>query len=98
MVAQFDSSVGFVRTLEEAFSKDGRPINFLDRSLVALLLDQDVQLTPLAAIKSRIAEGHITEDTLMFNNMVSTKEDLATGWIIPARNSWLARYFPKVQV
>lgn len=93
-----DSSVGFVRALEEAFSKAGQPVSFLDRTLVALLYDDEVHLVPLTDIKSHITEGRIAADTLMFNNLVSTKGNLKEQWIVPAQDSWLARYFPKVQV
>lgn len=83
-----DSSVHFVQSLEEQFN-----ISFMDRSKVAFIIDGEVYLEPLPQVKNRIAEGFINEDTLTFNNLIDKKEDLETKWIIPAKKSWLNRYF-----
>lgn len=91
-----DSSVGFVRALEEAFSKNGSPINFFDRTQIAFLRDDTVQLLPLAQVKSQLADGSITPDARMFNNVINTKADLENHWLVAVQDSWLARYLPKV--
>ena len=92
-----DSSVGFVRALEEAFGKHGNPISFLNRTLVAFFQNNTVRLVPLADIKSQIADGRILPDTRMFNNVIDTKAALKDRWLVAAQDSWLVRYFPKVQ-
>jgi hypothetical protein len=38
-----------------------------------------------------LSRGFITADTLFFNNVVLTKEELENSWITPAKDSWLAK-------
>ena len=83
-----DKSVQFIRELEEAFQ-----ISLLDRSQVAFYHNGQVRLSQLSALKMKIDGGTITEDTLIFNNLVNRKADLADKWIIPAKDSWVKRYF-----
>jgi hypothetical protein len=63
-------------------------VNFFDRTQVALLIDNTVQLFPLKEVKQKKMQA----DTLMFNNLVSSKGELSSGWMQPAGKSWLARY------
>jgi hypothetical protein len=35
--------------------------------------------------------GFISGDSLYFNNLVQTKEELENSWIIPVKDSWLAK-------
>lgn len=83
-----DTSVHFIRELEGAFQ-----ISLLDRSLVAFYDTDQVRIFPLSELKMKIDRGTITEDTLIFNNLVHRKADLADKWIIPARDSWVKKYF-----
>ena len=92
-----DSSVGFVRSVEEAFGNRGEPISFFDRTLIAFYQDHSVKLVPLAEAKQQIADGRISPDTYTFNNLVGTKAELEDRWLVTTKDSWLARYLPKVQ-
>ena len=92
-----DSSVGFVRAIEEALSTSGQTVSFFDRTLIAFYQDDTVRLVPLPDAKTQIATGHIASDTLTFNNLVGTKGDLEDQWLVPIKDSWLARHLPKVQ-
>lgn len=83
-----DTSVAFIRELENALQ-----VNFFDRSKVALLHNDEVRLENMQDIKKKVEEGHITEDTLTFNNLVEKKKDLDDNWVVPAKKSWLNRYF-----
>lgn len=83
-----DSSVHFIQSLEHKFQ-----VNFFDRSKVAFVVNNEVFLESLPNIKKKIAEGEIKEDTLTFNNLVDRKEDLESNWVIPAKKSWMKRYF-----
>jgi hypothetical protein len=38
-----------------------------------------------------IVHGMITPDTLFFNNVVLNRSELETKWIVPVKESWLAR-------
>lgn len=83
-----DSSVAFVRALEKELE-----VSFTDRSKVAFVLDGNVYLEALPALKSSIEKGRITADTQTFNNLVSNKQELEEKWLLPAGETWLKRYF-----
>lgn len=91
-----DSSVGFVRSVADALSKAGSPVDFFDRTLVAFWKDNSVALVPLGQAKQQIAAGEVSADAYMFNNVIATKAALEDEWKVPVRASWLARYLPKV--
>jgi hypothetical protein len=83
-----DSSVNFIRSLEKDFE-----VSFLDRSKVAFIIEDRVYLESLPNLKKKISEGFINEETPVFNNLINKKIELEKSWIIPARNSWLNKYF-----
>lgn len=83
-----DSSVAFVQALEKELD-----VSFTDRSKVAFVLNGDVYLEALPALKSSIEAGKITAETQTFNNLVSNKQELDERWLLPARETWLKRYF-----
>ena len=83
-----DSSVNFIRSLESDFN-----ISFLDRSKVAFLINGQVTLESLLSLKNKVSEGIFTEETLVFNNLINKKIELENNWIVPAKNSWLNKYF-----
>jgi hypothetical protein len=83
-----DKSVQFIRTLENNYG-----INFLDRSKIAYYKDEKILISSFKELKMKIDNGTITRDTLIFNNLVERKGDLEENWIIPARDSWINKYF-----
>ena len=83
-----DDSVRFIRELENMYD-----ISFLDRSKIAFYIDQKIQILSIQKLKMKIDAGIITKDTLIFNNLVNKKGDLEHNWIIPAKDSWIKKYF-----
>ena len=83
-----DSSVTFVKQLEQAFGN-----SFFDRTQVAFLLEGKVHLTAMSKVKEKIKNGSIGKDTLTFNNLVTSKQDLEAQWLTPVKETWLKRYF-----
>ncbi len=83
-----DSSVNFIRELEKEFT-----VQFLDRTQLAFYQEDNVIRVPLQDIKNKVANGEITAGTLFFNNLVQSKSDLEKAWLLPASNTWLAKYF-----
>lgn len=83
-----DSSVGFIRAVANDYQVD-----LFDRSKVAFLVNNEVYLTPLQSIKTKVEEGTITEETFTFNNLLTNKESFEKQWLTPAKNTWLSRYF-----
>ena len=84
-----DSSVRFIKELEKRFG-----VEFFNRTSLAFVVKDKVQLLPMNQVPYAISNGFINEDTVYFNNLVSTKESLEKDWIIPVRDSWLAKRFP----
>jgi hypothetical protein len=82
-----DSSVRAIKELEALTGLD-----LLNRKFVPFLKDNAVFLLDLSRLKQFYAEGMWDEHTLTFDNMVTSKADLETKWIIPAGATWLKRY------
>ncbi len=80
-----DTKVRFVQLLQQKIG-----VNFFDRSLVAILDNDEVTLVPLQELKQR--KVSVGEDTLTFNNLITTKGQLNSDWKQPAGKSWLSRY------
>lgn len=81
-----DSSVRFVKSLEQQFRVD-----FFDRGNLTFIIKDKIQVLPLNQLQYAWDNGFINADTLYFNNTVQTREELEKGWIIPVKDSWLAR-------
>lgn len=81
-----DSSVRFIKALGEKFNVD-----FFDRTQLAFVIKNEIQLLPFTQVEYALAHDFITTETLYFNNLVSTKKELEENWIIPVKESWLAK-------
>jgi hypothetical protein len=81
-----DSSVRLIKDIEQRFN-----VNMFDRTTLAFMVKDKVQLLPLSQLQHAYDNQFISTDTLYFNNLVQTKEELETNWIIPIKDSWLAR-------
>jgi hypothetical protein len=81
-----DSSVHLIKKLEQKYSA-----SLLDRTQLAFIVNQKVQLLPLAQLTYAVEKNFINGDTLYFNNTVANKSELLHNWIIPVKESWLQR-------
>jgi len=84
-----DSSVRFIKELGEHFHVD-----FFNRTNLALIVTYKIQTLPLSQLNYAFENGFVTADTLFFNNVVTTKEQLENEWLIPVKDSWLAKKLP----
>jgi hypothetical protein len=84
-----DNSVRLIKDIEQRFS-----VNMFDRTTLAFVVKDKIQLLPLSQLQYAVDNGFITADTLYFNNLVQTKEELESKWIIPVKESWLMRKIP----
>jgi hypothetical protein len=87
-----DSSVHIIKQIEEQFS-----VNMFDRQMLAFLVKEKIQLLPLTQINYAIENNYIDTDTLYFNNLVSTKQELLEKWIITVKESWLTSRIKTLQ-
>ena len=83
-----DSSVRLIKDIEQKFG-----VNMFDRTTLAFVVKDKVQLLPLSQLQYAVVNGFINTDTLYFNNLVQTKEELENKWIIPVKESWLFKRF-----
>jgi hypothetical protein len=84
-----DSSVRMIKDIEQRYG-----VNLFDRTSLAFVVkdksgNDRVELLPLSQLPYAAENGFITADTLYFNNLVQTKEELEKNWIIPVKDSWL---------
>lgn len=79
-----DSSVRLIKEIEQQFS-----VNMFDRITLAFVVKDKVQLLPFSQLQYAVENEFINGDTLYFNNLVQTKNELENNWIIPVKNSWL---------
>lgn len=80
-----DSSVRLIKELEKIFNVD-----LFDRLTLAFVVKNEVQLLPFTQLRHAIENNFLTKETLYFNNLVATKEDLENKWLRPMSESWLA--------
>ena len=84
-----DSSVRLIKEIEARYR-----VNMFDRTTLAFVVQDksgsyQTQLLPVAQLQYAVDNGFISGDTLYFNNLVQTKEELENNWLIPLKESWL---------
>jgi hypothetical protein len=79
-----DSSVRLIKDIEQRFA-----VNMFDRTTLAFIVKEKVELLPLSQLQYAVDNGFISTETLYFNNLVQTREELEKNWIIPVKESWL---------
>ena len=80
-----DGSVRFVKELGQQFGVD-----FFNRQQLAFIVNGKIEVLPMSQLNYAFENGFLTGDTLYFNNLAGTKEQLERGWIVPVKTSWLA--------
>jgi len=80
-----DRSVHFIKNLEQEYS-----ISLLNRTLIAYKVDDENEIVtlPQEEFIGLVAQGALSKDTIVFNNLVTTKQDLETKWEVPLKQSW----------
>ncbi|MDX2048907.1 MAG: hypothetical protein SFU87_19115 [Chitinophagaceae bacterium] len=81
-----DSSVRLMKEIEKRFN-----VQLFDRQLLAFVLKDKIELLPFSQLGYAVENGVINTGTLYFNNLVQTKEELLNKWMIPVKESWLAK-------
>ncbi|HVX51410.1 MAG TPA: hypothetical protein VHB48_14695, partial [Chitinophagaceae bacterium] len=65
--------------------------------MMAFYVKDKIQLIPLSQLNYAVENGFVTAGTLYFNNLVATKQELLSNWIIPAGKSWLVKKIKLLQ-
>ena len=82
-----DASVRFVQQLENELKVD-----LMNKMNVSFKDGENINIVKLPDFQRFAKEQRITKDTIVFNNMVQTKEAVENQWEIPASQSWHNRF------
>ncbi len=83
-----DASVAFIQTLEQKYSVD-----LLDKMNVAFKQGEFITYKTLLEFKKLAKEKAVSENTIVFNNLVNSIEEWNENWEVPANESWHSRFF-----
>jgi len=85
-----DKLIAIIIKLQEKFE-----IELLDKMNVTFKQGEFIQYQPLLKFRKLVKEGSVSKKTIVFNNLVNTKEEFEETWEIPAEQSWHNRFFKK---
>ncbi len=83
-----DKSVHLLKEIENETGLD-----LFDRMQIAYRGATGIVIVPRAKFEQLIATGEVTDDTIVFNNMVTSYPELETKWEVPLRESWHVKVF-----
>jgi hypothetical protein len=83
-----DSSVAFIQNLEQKYKVD-----LLDKMNVTFKNGEHIAHKSLIDFKRMAKEKAVTDNTIVFNNLVNTIEEFNENWEVPASESWHSRFF-----
>ena len=81
-----DSSVRLIKEIEQLYK-----VSMFDRQNLAFVRKEKIELLPLNQLQYAVDNGFLQADTIYINNLVQTKEELEQNWLIPVKESWLAK-------
>ena len=82
-----DSSVNLIKQLESEFDLD-----LTNRLNVSFKDNNNINIVSLAEFQNYVKQHKITSNTVVFNNMISTKADLIENWEVAVDKSWHKRF------
>ena len=83
-----DNSVRLIKEIEQKFE-----VNMFDRTTLAFVIQNKIQLLPISQVPYAFDNNFLNSETLYFNNLVQTKQELENNWIVEIKNSWLRKRF-----
>lgn len=83
-----DSSVEFIQSLERKYSVD-----LLDKMNVTFKQGEHIAHKPLIDFKKMVKEKSVTENTIVFNNLINNIQEFNESWEVAAADSWHSRFF-----
>jgi hypothetical protein len=81
-----DKSVKFIQNLENELN-----LSLMNRMLVAYREENKINICHLSEFEKLAEQKKVTESTIVFNNLVTTKGELDTKWEVPLKQSWQGR-------
>jgi hypothetical protein len=81
-----DSSVHLIKDIEQLFH-----VSLFDRLLLAFLVKERIQMIPMQQLSYALENKFIDTSSLYFDNTVQSLAQLKNNWLIPVRESWMAK-------
>jgi len=81
-----DSSVHLIQAIEAKYQ-----VQLFNRQNLAFAVKDTIEILPLNQLEYAVEHQFIHADTLYFNNTVLSKKEMIEKWIIPVKDSWLAK-------
>lgn len=78
-----DSSVRFIKEIASAYGLD-----LFDRLNITFKQGNQIDMLRMSDFQTALEMGQLTENTIVFNNLVETKKDFETKWEVPVKESW----------
>ena len=82
-----DTSVSFILSLQQEYE-----VELLDRMNVCFKQGEHVQYKDLKDFKKLLKNKALTGKTIIFDNLITTKQDFEHNWEIPIEESWYNRF------
>jgi len=82
-----DSMVRFIQGLEQEYEVD-----LLDKMNVSYKHGEYVAFKPLIDFKKMVKQKAVSANTIVFNNLVASKQEFEDYWEVPLKDSWHARF------
>ena len=78
-----DSSVRVIKELEDEFDLD-----LMNKLNIAFKVGENLNTVTLAEFQEYLKLEKVNEDTIVFNNMIQSKDELVSNWEVPVKQSW----------
>ena len=83
-----DASVQFMQNLEQKYQVD-----LLDKMNVTFKQGEFITHKTLLEFKKLAKDKSVSENTIVFNNLVNSIEEMNESWEVAAVDSWHGRFF-----
>ena len=85
--SDIDDSVNFILSLQETYS-----VALLDRMNICFKQGEFVQYKDLKDFKKLLKNKALTGKSIIFDNLITNKQDFENLWEIPIEESWYSRF------
>ena len=85
--ADIDAQVTFILQLQQEYD-----IELLDKMNVCFKQGEFIQYKDVKEFKKLLKSKSVNEKTIVFDNLIQTKEELENHWEVPITESWYNRF------
>lgn len=82
-----DAKVAFILELQQEYD-----IELLDRMNVCFKQGKFIQYKDVKEFRKLLKSKSVNDKTIVFNNLIQTKEELENYWEVPITDSWYSRF------